>query len=312
MDHPNERSLHNMPIPRTGGIAILSGIIVGTALVVWSVNPSVAIPHWGLLGLLAIAVVSFLDDRHGVPAMRRFAVHALAAAAVMYGELAAYNVRDIFFGADFDRSIASVLLLLFTVWMTNLYNFMDGMDGFAAGMAVIGFGVFGVFGYLAGEPLFTAMNLIVVAAAVGFLMFNFPPARIFMGDTGSSALGFLAAIFSIWGAQNQVFPFWAALLVFSPFIVDASVTLVLRMARREKVWEAHRTHYYQRLVRLGWGHRRTVLAEYVLMVACAGSALVVVRWSPMMQGVIVLGWVLIYTVLAMAVCRSESTHTETV
>ena len=98
-----------------------------------------------------------------------------------------------------------------------------------------------------------------------------PAGRLFLGDTGSTALGFLAAAGSLWGSQAGLFPFWAALWVFSPFIVDATVTLLRRLVCGERIWEAHRSHYYQRLVLLGWGHRRTVLAEYVLMLACAGG-----------------------------------------
>ena len=164
---------------------------------------------------------------------------------------------------------------LFVLWMINLYNFMDGMDGFAGGMAVIGFTTLAWLGRADTE--FAAVCMTIAAACAGFLVYNFPPARLFLGDTGSTALGFLAAACSLWGSQAGLFPFWAALWVFSPFIVDATVTLLRRLVRGERVWEAHRSHYYQRLVLLGWGHRRTVLAEYALMLACAGAAILAVQ-----------------------------------
>jgi len=195
--------------------------------------------------------------------------------------------------------------LLFLVWMINLYNFMDGMDGFAAGMAVIGFGTFAVLGYLASNQLFLALNLIVVSAAAGFLWFNYPPARIFMGDTGSSLLGLLAGGLSIWGAREGVFPFWVALLVFSPFIVDATVTLLRRLGRGERVWQAHKSHYYQRLVQSGWGHKKTVLYEYVLMLACGLSALLAQNLNFQGQIALILFWCLVYPLLMIGVHHME-------
>ena len=188
----------------------------------------------------------------------------------------------------------------------NLYNFMDGMDGFAGGMAVIGFGTFAVFGWLAGQQLFAALNLIVAAAAGGFLLFNFPAARIFMGDIGSSSLGFLAAAFMLWADRNGIFPLWIGVLVFSPFIVDATVTLIRRILRRDKFWEAHKRHYYQRLVQLGWGHRRTVLWEYAVMVLCAVSALIARYLAPSGQWIMIAMWLLAYLVIMIVVHELEA------
>jgi UDP-N-acetylmuramyl pentapeptide phosphotransferase/UDP-N-acetylglucosamine-1-phosphate transferase len=197
--------------------------------------------------------------------------------------------------------------VLFTVWMTNLYNFMDGMDGFAGGMAVIGFATFALFGWRADHESFATVSLALAAASAGFLIFNFPPARIFMGDVGSSTLGFVVAALSIWGARDGVFPHWIAVLVFSPFVVDATVTLFRRLIRGERIWEPHRTHYYQRLVRLGWGHRKTVLWEYALMLASAGSALWAVSLPPAGQWALILAWATVYTGLAVLVSRLEQT-----
>jgi UDP-N-acetylmuramyl pentapeptide phosphotransferase/UDP-N-acetylglucosamine-1-phosphate transferase len=185
---------------------------------------------------------------------------------------------------------------------------MDGMDGFAGGMALIGFGTFGVFGLLDGHLLFATVSLSLAAAAAGFLLFNFPPARIFMGDTGSATLGLLAGGLSLWGAREGLFPFWAALVVFSPFIVDATVTLLRRLLRRERVWQAHKTHYYQRLVQSGWGHRRTVLAEYALMAACSGSVLLARGADPMGQWALIGAWTAVYLVLMAGVHAVEAGH----
>lgn len=129
-----------------------------------------------------------------------------------------------------------------------------------------------------------------------------------MGDTGSTSLGFLAAACSLWGSHSRLFPFWVALLIFSPFIVDATVTLLRRLWRGEKFWQAHRNHYYQRLVLLGWGHRRTVLAEYVLMLACAGSAALAVQLSAVGQWLLLIAWGVIYSVLMWGVEQLERRH----
>jgi len=186
--------------------------------------------------------------------------------------------------------------LVFIVWMINLYNFMDGMDGFAAGMAVSGFGFIALLGWLSGDAWFAQVNLIIATASLGFLIFNFPPARIFMGDVGSSTLGFMAAAFSLWGVRTGLYPFWAAVLIFSPFIADATVTLIRRILKGEKFWKAHKTHYYQRLVQAGWGHHKTLVVEYGIMLACGISALVSVDASATVQVAVLSFWFLFYII----------------
>lgn len=292
LDHPNERSLHHRAVPRGGGLAILLAILAGGLGVVWF--HSVAGLAGLVFGVILVGGVSFLDDRYSIPPLYRLPAHIVAVIVFLYQ---GYVLEGpVIPGASLDWSYgaAAAFSLLFCVWMINLYNFMDGMDGFAGGMAVSGFGIFAIMGWLAGHELFFVMNLIIVAAAAGFLVFNFPPARIFMGDAGSSTLGFLAAVFSLWGDRDGVFPFWIALLVFSPFIVDATVTLLRRLWRREKVWRAHKTHYYQKLVQAGWGHRKTVLVEYAIMLGCGITALMVVRAPLGWQVATFAGWMLFY------------------
>jgi UDP-N-acetylmuramyl pentapeptide phosphotransferase/UDP-N-acetylglucosamine-1-phosphate transferase len=181
--------------------------------------------------------------------------------------------------------------------MINLYNFMDGMDGFAGGMAVFGFLALAVLGWRAGDTAFALANGAIAAAAAGFLLGNFPPARVFLGDLGSASLGFLAAAASLIGSQRGLFPLWVAWLAFSPFIVDATWTLFARLARGERVWEAHRSHHYQRLVLAGWGHRRTVLRAYLLMAACAATAVAAPAMNPRDQWMLLLGWGVIYLLI---------------
>ncbi|MHB8453184.1 MAG: MraY family glycosyltransferase [Acidiferrobacterales bacterium] len=304
LDYPNERSLHTQPTPRSGGVAILSAIVVGMAGLAWRF-PDLSRLSWIIAGMLLIAVVSFVDDRGRLPVTARMLVHLLGAGLLLWGGL---SLRDVALAGmvwGFPEWLGIAISLLFVVWMVNLYNFMDGMDGFAGGMAVVGFGGFATLGWVSGNDLFFGTSLVVAAAAAGFLVYNFPPARIFMGDVGSSTLGFLAAALSLWGTQDGVFPFWIALLVFSPFVVDATITLFRRLARGEKVWQAHKTHCYQRLVQTGWGHRRTVLWEYALMLACLASALWAKSRLPAVQAGVLLVWGVVYVSLMFFVLHLE-------
>jgi UDP-N-acetylmuramyl pentapeptide phosphotransferase/UDP-N-acetylglucosamine-1-phosphate transferase len=307
LDHPNERSLHTVPVPRTGGLAILLGVAVGASLCVW-LGQWQSPTSWLLLAASGIALVSFLDDRFSVAPGMRLAVQFGAAALFLWGNGVGVGDGVVLPGVwiKWPRPVAVVVALLFLVWMTNLYNFMDGMDGFAGGMAVFGFGAFAVFGFWAGQPLFATLSLVVAAAAAGFLVFNFPPARIFMGDTGSSTLGFLAGAFTLWADLDGVLPAWIGILVFSPFIADATVTLGRRLRHGHKVWIPHKTHYYQRLVRLGWDHRKTVLVEYVVMGACVVSAFGVRDAAAPLQWAAIVLWIAVYAALAVTVGRWEA------
>ena len=189
-------------------------------------------------------------------------------------------------------------------WMTNLYNFMDGADGLAGGMAVFGFLAYAAASWLAGSTQFALLNLAIAAAATGFLVHNFHPARIFLGDAGSVPLGFLAATMGVSGWLQRDWTWWFPLLVFSPFIVDASVTLMRRLLSRARIWEAHRDHYYQRLVQLGLGHRGTALAEYVLMAVCGIVALWAMTLNSTLQYVTLTAAAAMYVALIIVIERA--------
>jgi len=276
-DIPNERSLHTVPVPRTGGIALMSGLFSGWILLnqFWT--------WWVVLPAFGLFVLSFLDDIRKLTPLTRLIGHFIAALIVVSGA---------------DISLLMIIpVLLFIVWMTNLYNFMDGSDGLAGGMALFGFGSYGVGAWLGGNEMFALLNFSVASAAFGFLVFNFHPAKVFMGDAGSIPLGFLAATLGVWGWQSNYWPFWFPLLVFSPFVADATITLLKRAHRGEKLSQAHRSHYYQRLVLMGWGHRNTAIAEYILMVSAGLSALWGLGLKHAAQGYLLLGWAIVYLAL---------------
>lgn len=296
IDEPNARSLHDGAVPRTGGIAILAAL-AGAFLIASLTLPLPPQWAWIPVAMILVAVVSLLDDRGGVNPLYRLVAHTAAAATLMLGGL-------IWSPVEVPGSILTtgaipthVLTLLFVVWMVNLYNFMDGIDGFAGGMAVFGFGALAVLGWRADDLPFALVNISVAAAASGFLTGNFPPARIFLGDMGSASLGLLAAALSLAGTQRGLYPLWVAWLAFSPFIVDATWTLMRRLIRGEPVWQAHRSHNYQRLVLAGWSHRRTVLRAYLLMAACAATAVVAPGMTPHDQWVLLGAWAVIYALI---------------
>ena len=262
LDHPNERSLHAVPVPRIGGIAIMLAMLVAALLL--KADPAILVPA------VLLAVPSYFDDRRALPAATRLAVHLFASAAFLVWSGMAIGVMWL-------------VLLLAIGWLTNLYNFMDGSDGLAGGMAVIGFGAYGLAAWLGGNSEFELLAWSIAAASAGFLIFNFPPAKIFMGDAGSIPLGFLAGALGVAGWLQSLWPLWFPLVVFAPFIVDASITLARRLLRGERVWKAHRQHYYQRLILAGWSHRKTALSEYALMLLCSTVAILCLRTSPAAQ-----------------------------
>jgi len=290
LDSPNERSLHEVPTPRTGGLAILAAsALCGIGLAIMTRASSEWLWIAGAAAL--IAFVSFLDDRRHVSPGVRLAVHVVAAGAVV---LAGVTVDALSPTAPFPAWLVSCVIVLGLTWTTNLFNFMDGMDGFAGGMAVIGFGTYAWLAWAAGAFTLAGVSGVLAGASAGFLVFNFPPARIFMGDAGSSTLGFLSGCLAILGIRQGVWPWPAALIVFSPFLVDATVTLARRVLRRDRIWRPHRSHYYQRLVQAGWSHRRTVLWEYVLMLACATTAIAGVEAAPASWRLLLAGWTIAY------------------
>jgi UDP-N-acetylmuramyl pentapeptide phosphotransferase/UDP-N-acetylglucosamine-1-phosphate transferase len=273
-DVPNDRSLHTRPTPRVGGW----GIVPFTVIAMLLLTPSLWIMA---IGAAILAAISQIDDRRGLPARVRFGAH-LAAVAL----LIAVNPAP----APWWALIVVGFLML---WLVNLYNFMDGADGLAGGMALFGFSGYAVASLTGLTPQLDLgiASALVAGAAAGFLLFNFHPARIFLGDAGSIPLGFLAGALGYWGWLKGTWPVWFPAMVFAPFIGDATVTLLRRLLRGERFWQAHREHYYQRMVRSGIGHDRTAFLWYFGMVAGIMLAYVALGLSPLSQWGVVAGWI---------------------
>lgn len=287
LDVPNQRSLHHRPVPRTGGVGILVAVAIGAVL---ASGPWLAV----VLAYL-LAAVSALDDLFDLPVVARLAAHLAAALGLWAGG-----------GIPVESWPACLVAVVAVAWMTNLYNFMDGADGLAGGMALIGFAGYAYAAFGAGDAQIGSLCACIAAGAAAFLFFNFHPARIFMGDVGSIPLGFLVAALGLEGVRRGLWPFWFPVLVFSPFIVDASATLTRRLLGGERVWQAHREHHYQFMVRSGIGHRATALIWYVLMALVGGSACAALALPPVAAGLVLGLWVLVYVLLGVTVnvkCR---------
>jgi len=315
--HPNERTLHARPTPQTGGLAVIGSVVISLILVASILaitQPSKAVlpkglasgSLWIVASMLLIFVVSFIDDCVGVPVALRLGVQAVSACIIIWGVGLTLSSIPIPGGPTILLGMAAIpVSVLVLLWMANLYNFMDGMDGFAGGMTFFGFGFLAYFGWQAHFPVMYIIASFVAFSALGFLAHNFPPARIFMGDAGSITVGFLAGTLMILGVRDGIFEIWIPIMIFSPFIVDATLTLTRRALRRKKLWQAHREHYYQRLVLIGWSHRRAVLAEYGVMLLCGGLAILYHHSTEKWRLVILGTWLVMFLVLGMSVSRLE-------
>jgi len=290
-DIPNDRSLHTRPTPRVGGW----GIVPVAVVLIGLAAPSLWLPA---LAAALLAALSQIDDRRGLPARVRFGGHAAAVAAL----IAVYPAGVPWW------ALACMAVLL--VWLVNLYNFMDGSDGLAGGMALLGFGGYALAAAVSvhADAALAAASLIVAGAAAGFLLFNFHPARIFLGDAGSIPLGFLAGALGYWGWREGVWPVWFPALCFAPFIGDASVTLVKRLLRGEKFWQAHREHYYQRLVQSGLGHASTAWIWYLFMAVGIMLAICALQFALLYQWLAVAGWSAVLVVAGLCIDRRWRRH----
>ncbi len=298
LDIPNDRSLHDKAVPRSGGIALFISFYTGVALYIFLFSEQHSLFNYMLIAI-PIAFISYWDDKGSIAMHYRLLLHSSVAIICVIGMQLSITISVM------PDSILILISMLFIVWMINLYNFMDGMDGLAAMMAVIGFSTLGSIAYIAGDNALFVLTALLVAASLGFLCFNFPPAQLFMGDTGSTLLGFWVAVLLLWSDQTGILPIYWGMVIFSPFIWDASVTLLRRIFKREKFWQAHRSHYYQRLVLLGYSHRQVLLVITAWMVFCAALTLMLYQASNMLQIAGLLCTIMMYIILSAIVHYME-------
>jgi UDP-GlcNAc:undecaprenyl-phosphate GlcNAc-1-phosphate transferase len=279
-DAPNQRSMHIRSVPRAGGYAIWAGFLPA---VLWFPPAFPGGLFAWLLPWLLIAWISAVDDIRGLAVGIRLLTHVAAALWVAIG-LFAHALPNSAQWASTTLAIVSSGLVI--AWASNLYNFMDGSDGLCATMTVMGFATYGAAALPTGDTAIPYFAL--VAATLPFLVVNRPRATMFLGDVGSIPLGFLAASFGIAGSLTALWPPWFPVLVFLPFIADATTTLVRRFVRGDRLAAAHRDHYYQRLNRLGAGHSGTLSLYAAMMTGTCLAALLCLYAAPA-WGLVALG-----------------------
>ncbi|HHV77977.1 MAG TPA: glycosyltransferase family 4 protein [Syntrophothermus lipocalidus] len=273
LDIPNARSSHHHPTPRGGGLAIAVLFLTTVALFALAglVPLRLALALCG--GGLLVAGIGWIDDCFRLQASLRAMVHLLAALWSLYwlGGLPGLNfgIIKIPMGA-----VGSVLAAIGIVWLINLYNFMDGIDGIASSEAVIVGLIGGALELALGMPALAVVSWLLASASAGFLLWNWPPAKIFMGDVGSGLLGFAFAVLAIASENSGALPLLVWLILLGVFIVDATATLLRRISRGERWTEAHRTHAYQLAVQAGYSHKQVTMAVIAVNVALGSAALI--------------------------------------
>lgn len=262
LDHPNSRSSHDLPTPHGGGVAIFAALIAG-AFCTYVFSGIAWQGEYVLLMAVAVILVAIgvIDDLRGLSVPLRFALYASCCAVTV----------DLFY-PFFSYPTAPALILglvatLGLLWLLNLYNFMDGIDGFAAVQCIVACVCTSLIVLVRGGDIaYVQFCLLLAAAHAGFLIWNWPPARLFMGDAGSVTCGFLLGALALLGSVQNVLPLTCWLILLGCFIVDASSTLVRRMLAGERFWRPHRQHAYQRLSRHFGSHLPVV---FILLAICS-------------------------------------------
>jgi UDP-N-acetylmuramyl pentapeptide phosphotransferase/UDP-N-acetylglucosamine-1-phosphate transferase len=261
LDIPNERSAHSQPTPRGGGLGFVVAFALTSGVSYFLLNPSLPlIPLW--LSLTPLIIIGLLDDRQGVPSSIRYLVQLSAAsiAVTFFGAFPQSWLLEFGFGG---KILAIILTIIGMTAIINFYNFMDGLDGFVAGCTAVQLGFLALYFQ---QPILW----LLVAALAGFLVWNWSPAKIFMGDVGSTSLGAIVAIVLLNAPSNQT-QAWSALTITLPLIGDAIYTLVCRLLRKENIFQAHRSHLYQRLQKSGLSHPQVAIIYISLTLLIALS-----------------------------------------
>ena len=299
VDIPNERSSHDRPTPRGGGMAIVVSFFAAMLLASFF-YPFDPRTYWGLLlNAVAIAILGFIDDLHSLSRRHRFAAWIIIAAISMALGIRLRVVALPLVGVISLSILSPLATFAWLIGVTNFYNFMDGIDGLAGGEAVSVAGFLVVISLMYGNAFIFITSLILLGSALGFLLHNLPPARIFMGDGGSNFLGFVLAALAIIGCQGGAasIPFVIPVVLLGTFLFDATITLLKRVPKGKKWLEPHRDHYYQRLIILGYSHKQ-VTSLYCLMNILLGCvALLYTRSTGLMAlGLLAVAFVLLLSI----------------
>jgi len=273
LDHPNERSSHTMPVPRGGGWALLIILIPGMLLTA-KLQHNLANDMGIIAGVLILACVSWLDDRKGVSALKRLSLHIFAACL---GSLT-FTSADTLFGGGLPFWLDRTLMIVGWAWFMNLYNFMDGIDGITGTETItIATGTCLVMTAISiDDPFLSILTLVLTGACLGFLALNWYPAKIFLGDVGSVPLGFLTGFLLIsLAVKGYLIP---ALILPLYYLADSGITIITRALHGEKIWQAHRQHFYQRATQAVGRHDIVVCWIIISNLGLISSALIAVTY----------------------------------
>lgn len=299
LDVPNQRSSHVQPTPRGGGLAIVITVTIASAFLLPCATGAGYLIAAVLPGFVLVALVGWLDDRSGLRPAVRLVAHLLASAwAVLFLVRSTGSWLQL---TDGWVTLAfGALLVLAIAWATNLFNFMDGIDGIAGSQASFT-GVMGaVLCVLANDSAGALFMLAIAGSCAGFLYWNWPPARIFMGDVGSGSLGFLLAAAPVLIAADSIYRLIPWMILWGTFVADASVTLVRRALRRERLSDAHRSHAYQRLSRRWGSHRRVTLwFTAVNILWLAPLCLAAWCWPGFSISILLVAWLPLFVIAAL-------------
>jgi UDP-GlcNAc:undecaprenyl-phosphate GlcNAc-1-phosphate transferase len=305
VDVPNERSSHDTVKPRFGGIAIFASFLAVTLyLLVAQPDTLEFLPL--LVGGGLIFIVGLLDDWRSLPVWVRFGAQIVAAGIlVVTGNVVDHIFLPLVGTIDLDM-LAIPFTVLFVMASINFYNFIDGIDGLAAGSAFIIAGFLALISYMLGHTALALVCLALAGSSVGFLQFNFPPSRLFMGDGGSTFLGYFFAFVAVSGNRmTPEIPFFITVLMVSSLYLDAGLTLVLRAFRGEKVLKPHHTHYYQRLLSLGLNHKQVTFLEYGVTILLGVSALIFFKAGGFFPIFVCVCWFAVFASLIMKIRSLE-------
>lgn len=265
IDNPNERSSHSIPTPRGGGVAVVVSFLLGLTLLISLENLSLSTGLILIAASFTIALLGFLDDHGHINALVRLAVHFIVAIGVVVA-LGGFSEIELFNNSLQLGWTANIIAVLFLVWLLNLYNFMDGINGIASIEAITATVSIGSIYLLSTLHLSSQVLFLLAACTTGFLLWNFPKARIFMGDACSGFLGLVLGILALIALKQDVALFCAWLICLGVFIVDATFTLIRRVINGHKMYDAHRSHAYQYASRKYNSHTHVTLSVLAINV----------------------------------------------
>jgi UDP-N-acetylmuramyl pentapeptide phosphotransferase/UDP-N-acetylglucosamine-1-phosphate transferase len=310
LDSPGERSSHTRPTPTMGGLAILLAFLVGmivarSGLVHWEGPPWIG---WFLAGAGLVALVGFLDDLRKLPILVRLSLQGVGAGLLIAGGIRIRTIDVPILGAIKFGSLEIPITILWIIAVVNFYNFMDGIDGLAAGVGVIAAGFLTYIALKVQNTDVLVMGLLLGGSCAGFVWHNFPPAKVFMGDGGSTFIGYILAALGVVGNQTGSpghIPLFVSVLLLGAFLFDTVVTLFRRILRREKWYLSHRDHYYQRMTGLGCSHLHVTAAEYGVTFLLGLSAILYIRANQIQAISMLCIWLMVLTGLTRLISAVE-------